>query len=309
MKFQRDALIDVIYERSAIDDRIIFLSSDFGAPALDRFRRDRADNFLHLGISEQNMIDVAAGLALDGRVVFTYAMAPFVSLRCLEQHKCSSGIMDLPICTVVAGIGLGYADSGPTHYATEDFACLRALVNSSVYTCADSSTATAVASLLCEKARFSFVRLDRQASHDLAPCSIEDTENGYRILKTSQNNDGVCVISTGFISHRAVEAIEMVGDDRVTHIDLIRAKPFPDSLIEVLSAAQSIVTIDEQTPSGSLGSAVLEFLADSNIVKPLQRISLPERYFFENSGRAKLLDDFGLSIEAIAATLESHLSA
>ena len=90
---------------------IYFLSADFGAPALDRFRRDLKNQFIHCGISEQNMVNVAAGLALEGKS-FYVRYGTFVTLRCLEQHKCCSAIMNLPINTIVAGIGLGYADSG-----------------------------------------------------------------------------------------------------------------------------------------------------------------------------------------------------
>jgi transketolase len=303
MRYQRDAAIDVIYERTASDDRIMFLSADFGAPALDRYREDRADQFVHLGISEQNMIDVGAGLALDGRVVFAYAMAPFVSLRCLEQHKCSTGLMDLPVVTFVAGIGLGYADSGPTHYATEDFACLRAMVNASVYSCADANSSAAVTAYLCERPSFSFIRLDRDQCDDLDDCGAADVERGYRLLR---EGSGVCVISTGYMSHRASQALDTLSNGSATHVDLIRAKPFPDDLAAILSGADAVVTVDEQTPSGSLGSAVLEFMADKGISKPLKRLTLPEKYFFENGGRQKLLDDAGLSVDAVAAAVRGR---
>ena len=93
MKFQRDAFIDVIYDAAQIDNSIFFLSADFGAPSLDQFRQNLPNQFKHCGISEQHMIDLAVGLALDGNKVFCYAMAPFVSLRCLEQHKCGASIM------------------------------------------------------------------------------------------------------------------------------------------------------------------------------------------------------------------------
>ena len=129
LKFQRDEFINTIYNRAKKNKNIYFLSADFGAPALDQFRENLKKQFIHLGICEQNMVDFANGLALEGKKVYIYAMAPFLSLRCIEQHKTATCLMNANVCSIVTGIGLSYANSGPTHYSTEDFACLRSLSN------------------------------------------------------------------------------------------------------------------------------------------------------------------------------------
>ena len=112
--FQRDMFINTVLNAMEKDKDIYFLSADFGAPALDKLRQQYPNNFIHCGISEQAMIDVATGLALEGKKIFAYAMAPFISLRAIEQSKCGPGLMDLPICLLSVGVGLGYADAGPT---------------------------------------------------------------------------------------------------------------------------------------------------------------------------------------------------
>ena len=165
--FKEIILLMYFIKKPKKNKNIILLSADFGAPALDKFRKNLKSQFIHTGISEQNMINVAAGLALKKKKVFVYAMAPFVTLRCLEQHKCCSSIMNLPINTIVAGIGLGYADAGPTHYATEDQASLRSLIKSKVYTVSDSISAEKLAEYLLEKSEFSFARLERLPVIDL----------------------------------------------------------------------------------------------------------------------------------------------
>ena len=142
---QRDAFIEEVTKKMEKDNSIFFLSADFGAAALDDLRKRFQNNFLHCGISEQAMLDIATGLALDKKKVFVYAMAPFISLRSIEQTKCGAGLMNLPICLISVGIGLGYADSGPTHYSTEDFACFRAIVGSSIYTPADITSTKLIA--------------------------------------------------------------------------------------------------------------------------------------------------------------------
>ena len=101
---QRDIFIEEITKNLIKDKSIFFLSADFGAAALDDLRKRFPENFLHCGISEQAMLDVAAGLALEGKKVFVYAMAPFLALRSIEQAKCGAGLMDLPICLLSVGV-------------------------------------------------------------------------------------------------------------------------------------------------------------------------------------------------------------
>ena len=151
---QRDAFINEITKKLDKDKSIYFLSADFGAVALDELRERFPDNFLHCGISEQAMLDIATGLALEGNKIFVYAMAPFLSLRSIEQTKCGAGLMNLPICLISVGIGLGYADAGPTHYSTEDFACSRAIVGSSIYTPADVPSTKLIAQEILKTPKF-----------------------------------------------------------------------------------------------------------------------------------------------------------
>ena len=247
MKYQRDAFISEVFERAKRDRDIFFLSADFGAPALDAFREQLPDQFVHCGISEQNMIDLAAGLALDGRKVFCYAMAPFVSLRCFEQHKCSNSMMNLPVCTIVAGVGLGYADAGPTHYATEDLACLRAIINAHVLTASDAEVARLLAADAVDRPRFSFVRLDRQPGIDLSPAPTpDDIRRGYRIMRPGRK---LALVTHGYMLGQTLEAVADGADfDGVAVIDLIQVKPMPQGLVDLIGGCEAVMTIEEQTP-------------------------------------------------------------
>ena len=103
------------------------------------------------------MIDFACGMSLEGAKVYVYAMAPFLSLRAIEQAKCGPGLMKLPICMISVGIGLGYADAGPTHYANEDFACFRSIVGSSIFTPSDIETTKLIVKEQLRKPKFSYV--------------------------------------------------------------------------------------------------------------------------------------------------------
>ena len=161
--FQRAGFIDVIASEAAKDKNVIFMSADFGAPALDNLRENLPDQFIHCGISEQHMIDMAAGLSLSGKKVNVYAMSPFISLRCLEQIKCSLALMDLPVTVISVGPGLGYADAGPTHYSTEDLACYRSLVGMEVISPADQISTEQAAKMTLHNPKLRVIRLERNA--------------------------------------------------------------------------------------------------------------------------------------------------
>ena len=143
------------------------MSADFGAASLDKTRHKFKENFIHCGISEQAMFDIATGLALEGKKVLTYAMGPFISLRAIEQIKCGPAMMKLPMTILSVGIGLGYADAGPTHYATEDYACLRAIGGTSIYTASDNFIAKEIAENIINKNSLNYVRLDRHPTENL----------------------------------------------------------------------------------------------------------------------------------------------
>lgn len=291
---QRDAFIRTIVEALPAHPEIMFLSADFGAEALDALRADFPGQFLHCGICEQAMVDVATGLALEGHTVFVYAMAPFVSLRALEQIKCGPGVMQLPITLLSVGIGLGYADAGPTHYATEDFACLRTISGLHIYTTADAPTATTLARRMIETPELSYIRLDRHALPDLASdCSMDDLTRGWR--QCGAPTDGrVALVSHGRPVHDCV-TLATAEPERLTAIDLIRAKPFPESLAHTLAKARRVVVVDEQTPNGSLPAAVWEGCREHGCQVDVTPVTLPDRYISDNGGRWALLERLGLS--------------
>jgi len=304
MMLQRDAFIEEINERLKTDKDIYFLSADFGAAALDELREKYPENFIHCGISEQAMIDIATGLALEGKKVFCYAMAPFISLRAIEQIKCGPSMMDLPICIMSVGIGIGYADAGPTHYITEDFACLRSIMNVNIYTTADSETSRRLAKKLLDKPEFCYVRLDRHEQPELDVTNFK-TDLQYRAMGDIVNQDKVVVIGSGKMAHVVKQAYDEQ-PNRIFGVDLIQSKPFPKTLLNAIDVSAGVIVIDEQTPSGSLGAAVMEAMSDSDILKKVKQITIPEMYIFENGGREYLLNKLGLNKDNILKTLNDN---
>jgi len=296
--FQRDVFINEIIKKLEKDKSIFFLSADFGAPALDKLREKFPNNFLHCGISEQAMLDIASGLALEGNKVFVYAMAPFLSLRAIEQAKCGAGLMNLPISIISVGVGLGYADAGPTHYSTEDFACFRAIVGSSIYTASDNVTTKLIANDMLENPKFSYIRLDREPLPDISPAiSDNDFIKGFKIHGKEDKNK-IALISHGKMLHSCMELYKQETEKFIC-VDIFRSKPFPNDLPKKISLCKGIVVVDEQSPSGNLSACVFEGFSSQNYFPKIISKSLPEKYVFENGGRNYLLKRFGLSNEDI----------
>lgn len=309
MNFQRDSLIEEIYNHAKKNKNIYFLSADFGAPALDKFRKNLKDQFIHTGISEQNTINVAAGLALKKKKVFVYAMAPFISLRCLEQHKCCSAIMNLPINTIVAGIGIGYADSGPTHYTTEDLASLRSLVGSNIFTASDTVTSKEIAKYLCKNDLFSFVRLDRDPQNNIYKKNQINSsilKKGYAKVKFNKTKNDYLILSHGKQFFRAHEIVKNNNSfkNKFDMIDIIRCKPFPKQLVKELKKYKKIIILDEQFISSSLYSIVGEINLIHNLNLKTIGFFLKDQYIFDNGGRENLLNKYGLNSQKIIDTLK-----
>lgn len=302
-KFQRDEVIKIIYKAAQKNKKIFFLSADFGAPALDDYRSNLKKQFVHLGICEQNMIDFACGMSLEGAKVYVYAMAPFLSVRCYEQHKTATCLMNANVCSIVTGIGLSYANSGPTHYSTEDFACLRALPNSMIFTASDPSVAREIAKKTLKLNKPIFIRLDRKSNNDLnSNVSSKEIDNGYRFLKRNRNAK-LAIISHGTIIERAVKAYNLLDkkiSSKVNIIDLIQSKPLSKAFKSHLNLYNEILTLDEQTNIGSLGSLIRE-----NINKSVKSLALPDKFIFENLGREKLLDQNNLSVKNIGNKIKA----
>jgi len=298
--YPRDVFISHLYEAAQKDRNIYFISADFGAPALDAFRENLPDQFIHSGISEQHMIDLAAGLALEGKKVFAYAMAPFIALRCFEQIKSALSLMNQPVTLLSIGSGIGYADAGPTHYVTEDIACLRALIGMEVLTTCDPESSEEIAKLTLEKPALRYVRLDRDPqppvyNGNFSECISDGMSELFQ-------GDDVCIVTSGNMVHRALEVRSQLVESgiNVGIIDLFRIKPINfDVLGEALGRYERIITLEEQCLAGGFGSAVLEVMNDNGMTKSVRRLGLPDLYCFDNGGRNHILDSSGLSVGAI----------
>ncbi|GJL49423.1 transketolase family protein [Candidatus Nitrospira salsa] len=296
----RDVFIEAIRQESAHNKEIYFMSADLGAKALDRFRVEANAQFIHAGICEQNMIDVAAGLALNGKTVYVYAMAPFVTLRCYEQIKVAIASMDLPLTIIGVGVGYGYDDAGPTHYATEDVSCMRALGGIEIITPCDTESVLATAKLTYSQPALRYVRLDRVFLPPVyMPGETKFLSQG--MVEVEQGRD-VCIITAGYMIRKALEVKKKLVSLNIHAgvIDLYRLKPLNLEILKSIVMRYSrIVTLEEHFLSGGLGGAIAEGCFDADLRKPVLRLGIPDHYHFENGGREYLHHLAGLDVATV----------
>ena len=298
----RDAFFDELYEIAREDKDVILLSADMGAPSLDKFREDLLKLYFNVGIAEQNMINLATGLALEGKKVFVYAIMPFATLRCYEVIKVNLSLMKIPVTVVGVGAGFGYDDSGPTHHATEDLAAMRALPNMNIICPSDIVMTASAARMSRRMTTPNYVRLDREVLPVIYR-SDTDFSDGLSVLREGAD---VCLISAGNMVHIALEIADRLQDSAMAAgvIDLYRIKPInQELLLRSLESARRVVTLEEHLLDGGLGSAVLEVFADSGKSLPVKRFGIPDRYLYAYGGRRNIQSICGLDPDYVAETI------
>ena len=294
--YMRDVCIETIFKYAKKDKNIYFTTPDMGAPALDKFRKEIPEQFIHSGICEQHMIAMAAGLSLMKKKVFCYAMAPFITSRCYEQIKCSLSAMSQPVTLIGIGVGLGYADAGPTHYTTEDIATMRVFPNIEILTPADEFSTKEMVIETIKKPKLRFLRLDREALPKIYNKTNFNLKKGWSELISSGNK---CILTSGYLVHKCLYEIKKQ-NKKVSLIDLFKINNHNNKeLINRLKKFKEIITIEEQCGQGGFGSYILEMINENNLNLKLRKCSLDNRFYFENGGRKYLHNKFGLNINNI----------
>lgn len=288
---QRDAFFDNLCSLAKEDRRVILLSADFGAPGVDKFRKDLPDQFINMGVAEQNMINAARGLAMAGKTVYTYTILPFY-MRCYEQirHLC---FQNLNVNMIGVGAGFAYSTAGPTHYALEDVAAMRVLPNLTILNASDNTMAGAFAEMTYNEPGPKYVRLDR--TNFSLHRDAKDFIDGFIEL---QKGEHLTIVATGYMVRQASIIRERLAKSGLTAgiIDLFRIKPV---LIKKWWDAFPIVTIEENFLDGGIGTIISELLTDTRMPNKLHRVGVPDQYYFNYGGREELHRLAGLDADNI----------
>ena len=313
MKAMRDVFIERIFDRMQSDEKIFFLSADFGSPKLDQLRQVFKDRFINVGIAEQNLINIASGLALEGYTVYAYAIAPFLTMRAYEQIRNNlsllASVKKINVNLIGVGAGLSYDVSGPSHHCIEDITLMRTLPNLSVFSPSDWRLAEALVDISIAHKTPKYFRFDGKplpALYDRVDASV--IEKGFCELKTGQ---GVCLVATGFMTQQAVKAAAKLNSKNINVgvIDVFRLKPLePAGLSKVLEKYRAVITIEEAfINKGGLDSLVALALDEVRSKTILKRMGFSDRYVFEVGSREYLHKLAKLDEGSIISKVEESL--
>lgn len=305
----RDTFVRTLVELAKENKNIELVTGDLGFGVLKPYWEQVPDQFTNAGIAEQNMTTVAAGMALEGKTVFTYSIGNFPTLRCLEQIRNDCAYHNANVKVVCIGGGFVYGSLGMSHQATEDLAILRALPDVVVMAPGDLVEAEECTKALVKYQGTAYLRLGRGGEK-----RIHDKIENFQIGKAIKVKDGkrIAIFSTGAIFEEVQGACDMLiqaGYEPAVYT-FPTVKPIDKEAIERVSCDfELIVTCEEHNIVGGFGSAVAEVMAEMRQKKAhLLRIGLNDMYAVRVGNQKYLREQYGMSAARIAARIEEEIN-
>lgn len=311
----RNAFADELTKLGQEDPRVVMLSGDIGNKLFDKFKDAQPDRFFNCGVAEQNMMGVAAGMAMNGMRPVAYTITPFITTRCLEQIRTDAAYHEVPVTIVAVGAGLAYAGLGPTHHACEDISFLRSIPNMVVLAPGDAWEVRAAMRAILRQDRPVYMRMGKKGEPVIHSGPIEDFEIGKAI--TIEDGSDVCLLSTGNMLPEALEAGRLLGEQGVSArvVSFHTVKPLDEAcLAEAFQRFQRVVTIEEHSVIGGLGAAVAEWAVDTGAdARKLMRVGTPDKFFKKSGEQEFARECLGLTghqiAERVRATVKQRTSA
>lgn len=303
----REAFFNSLYEIMSQDERVVVLTSDTGAIILDDIRKDFSGRCINVGIAEQNMIGLAAGLAMCGKIVYAYAIIPFVTMRCFEQVRVDVCCQNLQVKLVGVGSGFDYSTLGPTHHGSGDIAIMRSLPEITILNPADDFSSQEFAKLAYHITGPVYIRIDRASQSSIYAGSGEIFLNGLSVLKSGKD---LCIIATGSmvcIAQEIAAELSRCSID-VGVVDLYRIKPFNNELfLKEIEKSEYLVTLEEHSVIGGIGSIVSEVLSEKGKSYKFKRLGLPDTTCRQYGSRKYLLSLYDLDSAGIIEALKGWI--
>ena len=306
----RNTFLDTLYEIAKRDPRIVFITGDLGFGVVERYMEELPNQFVNAGVAEQNMTGMAVGMALSGKIVFTYSIANFPTLRCLEHVRNDVCYHQADVKIVSVGGGFAYGMLGATHFATEDLGVMRMLPNLLVVAPGDPVETRYATRALVERRGPCYLRLGKAGEP-----IVHQNEIDFELGKAIRVRDGgdVTLISTGGMLHNTVAAAEML-DAAGVHARVLSMHTLKPLDIEAVHSAAidtgAIVTIEEHSIVGGLGSAVAEVLAEAHHFHArFKRLGVPSHFAPRVGTQDYLLREHGLSVEQITNSVKDFVTS
>ena len=299
----RDAFFDQFNELVKSDPNLILLTADHGAFSLNWLKDNLPHQFYNVGISEQNMISLAAGLALGGKRVFAYSIANFISIKVLEQVSVDLSQMNLPVTLLGVGAGFTYSTDGPTHQGLQDVSAMASIPNLTILNSSDPVNTQAFAKLGYSIPGPKYIRLEK----GVLPILYSESHDFNTGLSSLRSGTDITIIATGVMVHRALEVADLLEQNsvKVGVVDLYRLKPINiPALLECVDGTQRVVTLEEHILTGGMGSMVLTALMESKFFVPVLRLGIPDQHcYYYSNNRENVLGNYNLGKKHIVETL------
>lgn len=307
----RKTCLDMVSRLAQRDPRVVFIGSDLSPGLLDDMKQAYPDRHYMEGVSEANVVGMAAGLAMEGYVPYVNTIATFITRRCYEQVAVDLCIHDLPVRLIGNGGGYVYAPLGPTHQAIEDIAIMRALPNMTVVCPADAEEMTRFMEVSVDWPHPIYIRLAK-GGDPVVTNGADRFEIGRGYLLRDDPDAEALLVGTGVSTTRALGAAERLAEDgvptRVLHLPTV--KPIDSAaILEQAHRVGLVVTVEEHTRIGGLGSAVADVLLEGleGSLPKIRRLGIPDAFAVNYGSQDDLMAHFGLQPPAIAEEVHRAL--
>lgn len=301
------AFFATLYNLASQNFRIQFIKGD--TAYVPDFQNAFPQQYLDVGIAEQNMIGIAAGMAKEGLIPFTYSIVNFATMRCLEQIRNNIAYHNLNVKIVSCGAGFDYGALGATHHATEDLAIMRAMPNMTIFSPCDPTETRAVTQAALNLDGPCFIR----NGHGNEVILHKDDLKKFTIGKAYSLLEGkeVAIFATGSIAEEALNAARILNADGyfIGVYSFPTIKPIDkDLILEKAETARLIITLEEHSIIGGLGSAVAEIIAEVPLKQALlHRIGVPDTFATVVGSRSYLKEVYGINALKIESDIRNFL--
>lgn len=299
----RYAFINTVHALAKRNPAIMVLTADIGFTVFEKFRADLPRQFVNVGVAEANMVGIATGLALSGKIPFIYSIAPFVTYRPFEQVRNDIAVHNAHVVIAGTGAGLSYSEAGPSHHAIEDIAVMRAIPNMTVLCPADPAEVVWATKQAVRYKGPVYLRLGKRGEPAVYPANQSFQLGKPVILRQGSR---VAIIATGNIVANAAEAVNSLVSQKIkpSLVSLTTLKPIHElSIRHLADSHRYIVTVEEHSVIGGLGSAVSDVLAQMGSRCQVIKLGIPDTFVNFAGSQTYLRKTFGLDPTGIARTV------
>ena len=305
----RKTCLDWVYQLAKKDQRVVFIGSDLGAGTLDQFKNEFRDRFFMEGVSEANIVSMAAGLALEGRIVYVNTIATFLTRRCFEQVVLDLGLHNANVRLIGSGGGVVYAPLGPTHLAIDDLAIMRAIPHMTIVAPCDADEMARLMPLTLDHRGPLYIRLGKGGDPIVSTAAPFEIGRAIPLIR----GDDVLLVSTGITARIALDAAASLRADGISAavLHMHTVKPIDvDGFLSHAAGVDAIVAIEEHSIVGGLGGALAEIVAEAGFepAKRFKRIGIPDVFPHGYGSQATMMAKYEITAERASAVVRELLA-